>query len=260
MTNYNWNHSDHVLEFGIGVSCCPSPEEKDLVKIWNRHRKSLINLLTSLQGIHVVVEDMESSYVSSGYDVNDATVYISELDLTLKTKDYGHLWHLLPNGTYTVKVTVEGHDVPMTKIVRVITASFTEVVFRLPPRQAFVPKFIVLFLMASTFLVAMLSAFVCKCCKRNGLKRRKTATRPSYKGFQPLNKDDNLFNDDEEDNMELMEQSVEQYGLAPTKIYHDETSSMSSSSGDELDKEAFLHVKSSNGKRQQEWLELNQAT
>ena len=50
MTNFNWRHTDNVLELGIGVSCCPKPTEETLSDIWARTRPGLISLLNSLQG------------------------------------------------------------------------------------------------------------------------------------------------------------------------------------------------------------------
>lgn len=43
------------LELEVGVSCCPNPKEADLIKMWNRHKKSLLDLLGNLQGIHLKV-------------------------------------------------------------------------------------------------------------------------------------------------------------------------------------------------------------
>jgi len=278
MTNYHWRHPDNVLELGIGLSCCAQPQEAQLTGIWNRHRKSLLNLLFSLQGLHVVIEDV--SAVGSGYDLDQATVHIAELNLTLHTKDSsGQLWHLLPNGTYTVEVNLPGlnrdnNHQPMVKMARVMTSTFTEVVFRLPPRRALLPKLILTFFLVSSLMFLALGVFLCKCCRKKGQlfccdigsspkrgRRGKrggssssSAKRPSYRGFQPLSKDDNLFNDDddeeedddEEDSIELMDRGMEQYGLklAPTKIYHDEESSSSVTSSTTEDEEAFIHVKS----------------
>ena len=47
--------SPSKLEFEVGVSCCPNPKEADLIKTWNRHKKSLLDLLGNLQGIHLNV-------------------------------------------------------------------------------------------------------------------------------------------------------------------------------------------------------------
>ena len=45
------------LELDLGVSCCPAPEETNLIQIWNRHKKSVFGLLGSLQGIHLIVKN-----------------------------------------------------------------------------------------------------------------------------------------------------------------------------------------------------------
>ena len=67
MTNYNWNIR-HTLELGIGISCCPFPAEAQLIGVWNRHRNSLLSLIASLPGVHVIVEN------------SDVTVKIKELN------------------------------------------------------------------------------------------------------------------------------------------------------------------------------------
>ena len=99
MANYNWQHVDQVLELGIGVSCCPKPKEETLSTVWNRIRPAIVGLLNSLQGIHIYVSNM---------DGRQASVVIEEMGkLSLPIDEYGHLWHMTTNGTFTITVTVD---------------------------------------------------------------------------------------------------------------------------------------------------------
>ena len=272
IVNYNWNHPDNVLHMQIGLSCCPSPNESDLSKVWSRHRSSLIDLFSSLQGIHVIVENLDHRF-TDGED--DAFVYIREIDLKLCFKNgVGHVWHLVPNGTYTVEVTVPGLDKPMIKyMVPVQVAEFTEVFFLLPSNQM-MPKFFVIFTMACFSMVMLFCVVIlCRCCARGeygsntkwlnhidqhgsirGSKGRgsKSHNRPSYDGFQLLTrgggKSKTLFEESESED-DMLDKSMKQYGLKmpPTKIYRDEFSSQSSE--DELpthDQNSFLHNRHNN--------------
>ena len=249
MINYNWNHPDNVLQMEIGLSCCPSPHEADLSKVWSRHRASLIDLFSSLQGIHVIVENLDERFTSE----MDAFVYIREVDLKIKFKNgIGHIWHLLPNGTYTIEVTVPTIPQPMIKyMVPIQVAEFQEVVFLLPPNRM-MPKFFVLFLMACVSMVILICvAMFCRCCGRGEYgnnskwlnqmdqhrskgRNSKSHHRPSYDGFQLLTrgggKAKTLFEEDDESEDDMLDKSMKQYGLKmpPTKIYRDEFSSQSS--------------------------------
>ena len=252
MINYNWFHSDNVLQLGIGLSCCPSPRESDLSKVWSRHRASLIDLFGSLQGIHIIVENLDERYTSE----MDAFAHVKEVDLKIKFKNgIGHIWHLLPNGTYTIEVTIPTISTPMIKyMVPVQVAEFTEVVFLLPPNRM-MPKFFLLFLMASVSMVILISVVMFfRCCARGEYghnskwfnkmdqrggstrtsKTRKHQNRNNYDGFQLLTrgggKSKSLFEDDDESEDDMLDKSMKQYGLKmpPTKIYRDEFSSQSS--------------------------------
>ena len=299
MINYNWHHPDNVLQMGIGLSCCASPSETDLSKVWSRHRSSLIGLFSSLQGIHIIVENLDDVLGSE----TDAFAYIREIDLKLYfKKGHGHIWHLLPNGMYTVEVTVPGLPKPMIKyMVPIHVAEFTEVVFLLPPNQM-MPKFFVLFLMACSSMIILICVVVfCRCCSKGdysnngkwlnqiephgssrGSKGRgaKSHHRPNYDGFQLLTrgggKAKSLFEDDDESEEEMLDKSMKQYGLRmpPTKIYRDEFSSQSSD--DELprqERNSFLNIRQNgvgggegvdirrNGRKsQQKWPQLSQET
>ena len=97
MINYN-QQKFHTLELGIGLTCCGTPPESELVKIWSRHRKALLNVMGNLQGLHVMINNQDI----------EAKVFIRELDLTLPITDFGHLWYLLEEGTYSITVSIEG--------------------------------------------------------------------------------------------------------------------------------------------------------
>ena len=89
LTNYNWNHPDNVLHMQIGLSCCPSPNESDLSKVWSRHRSSLIDLFSSLQGIHIIVENLDHRFTDGE---NDAFVYIACFWIIKLTNNIEILW------------------------------------------------------------------------------------------------------------------------------------------------------------------------
>ena len=155
MANFNWGFRQ-TLELGIGLSCCPSPKEEDLGKIWGRHRSSLLGLFNDLQGIHIKIENIGSS--------TEATVYIKELDRTMEItgNNYGHVWHLLAEGRYTVTISVAGFE-EMTKVVTVVPAAFTDVVFILPYNQARVPKMVMLIMMGTFITIILLFWLYCRC-------------------------------------------------------------------------------------------------
>ena len=109
MINYNWNHPNNILEIGIGLSCCPTPKEDDLTLIWNKYRRSLLGLMSNLQGIHLELEN-------SGYAADEARATIVELNLTLPFDVHGQLWHLLPTGRFTISVTTRDSQRPTVKV------------------------------------------------------------------------------------------------------------------------------------------------
>lgn len=233
MINYNWLHPDNVLEMGIGVSCCPKPSEAKLSNVWNRMRPGLIGLLNSLQGIHIYVNNI---------DGRQAKVTIEEAgggrQLNLMVDQYGHLWHLLNSGTVTVTVKVEGFT-PMTKLVRIFSAEFTDVDFNLPYTSG-MPRAMTAVALSSVILCILLCSLFIHC-----RQERKKGTR-SYDGFQLLSREERqMFEDEEdEDEEEIFDKSVEQFGLKmpPTKVYRDITSS----SEDETEEEAFLKIRRTN--------------
>jgi hypothetical protein len=225
MANYNWRHPDNVLELGIGITCCPSPTEADLSSVWDQARPGLVSLLSSLQGIHIFVSNLDS---------REAKVTVEELErLSLGVDEYGHLWHLMGNGTYTITVEVSGF-VPMTKLVRVLTAEFTEVTFSLPYSSGMPRAIIILFLSSLVLIILLCTLFVH--CRQQNIK-----TVRSYDGFQLLSREErHMFEDEDEDEeAEIFDKGVEQYGLKmpPTKVYRDFSSSESEAEG-----ESFLKI------------------
>ena len=146
----------------------------------------------------------------------EANVSLSEAD--------PETWHYLPDGSYTVEVQV-GTDqgLKMVKVVRVVGGSWNRVVFTFPHRP-FLPKLMVVFVLICVVSCSAL-AVACVCTKKKlslprlaltpaaaadiagkcgWSKTKKAASRPSYKGFQPLaTKDDNLFIDVDDDEDEV---------------------------------------------------------
>ena len=161
----------------------------------------------------------------------------------LSVDQYGHLWHLLSNGTVTVTVSVEGF-LPMTKLVRVFTASFTEVDFNLPYAPG-LPRAITALALTSFILCILLCSLLVHC--RHG-KAAKKSLRSSYEkyNFQLLSREERHIFDDQEDldeddfdeELDIFDKSVEQFGLKmpPTKVYRDVSSS------DSEVEDAFLKV------------------
>jgi hypothetical protein len=109
MINYNWNHPTNILEIGIGLTCCPTPAEEDLTRIWSKYRRSLVGLLSNLQGLHLELEN-------SAYPPEEARATIAELNLTLPFDVHGQLWHLLPTGRFTVSVVTRDSQRPTVKV------------------------------------------------------------------------------------------------------------------------------------------------
>ena len=156
MINYNFDSS--LIELGLGISCCPKPNEgKDLSSVWNRIQPAMTNLINSLQGIHISV---------SNFDGQSGAVIIQELsDLKLRLDDRGHLWYLMNNGTFTITVEVEGY-VPMTKMVRVLTSEFTEINFALPYSSG-LPRAIGVLILSSVIVSIMLCTLLIHCRQQN---------------------------------------------------------------------------------------------
>ena len=109
MINYNWNHPTNILEIGIGLSCCPTPKESDLTLIWSKYRRSLVGLLSNLQGIHLELEN-------TGFPAEEARATIAELNLTLPFDVHRQLWHLLPSGRFTISVSTGDLQRPTVKV------------------------------------------------------------------------------------------------------------------------------------------------
>ena len=169
-----------------------------------------------MQGIHVYVSNL---------DGRSAIIGIEDL-IVLSVGPEGHLWHLMANGTFTVTLKVEGF-MPMTKLVRVFAAEFTEVNFELP-YPAGIPRAVTVLILTSIILVLLLCMLVSHC---RGSPGGKKSVR-SYEGFQLLSRDErHIFEDmtemDEEDDVEFFDKSVEQFGLKmpPSNVYRDFTSS-----------------------------------
>ena len=251
MTNYNWKQNS-LLELGIGLSCCPSPEEVLLDSIWDRHRTSLLNLIYTLQGIHIRIDNVNPR--------SAASVWISETGETFDVQEYGELWRLLGAGKYTVTVSVAGFK-NMTKVVTVSHSRFTDVVFVMPFREPAVPRFIVFSFSATIFTIFLLFLLYCQCHKnqKSTAKKRKQQKQrqssSSYNGFQLLKRDvgeSNFYRDDvdEEDEIEFLNVGTEKYGLPPkVKVYHD----LATSSSEDEDKnllEDGIKAKKSQQRRQ----------
>ncbi len=172
MTNYVLSHF-HTLQLGVGLSCCPSPAaEPDLSVVWGRHRPALINLLLTLQGMHVAVENIGEG--------TPAVVRLHNREEVVVPR-FGHLWRLLPDGHYTVSVSVDGFK-NMTKVVSVTRESFTEVVFALPFREPRVPRFVAFTMVVTSAGVLFVLFLYCRC-----RDRQRKARKASYvSGFQLL--------------------------------------------------------------------------
>ena len=230
--NYHWQHKNNVLELGIGLTCCPKPEEKELRTVWERVRPALVGLLNRLQGIHVFVSNL---------DGREARVTIAETNLSLGLGPEGHLWHLMSDGAFTITLKVEGF-MPMTKLVRVFAAEFTEVNFDLPYPSG-MPRAVTLLILSSVVLVAMLCMLAVQCRRspQIGPKRPK-----SYEGFQLLSREEqgHIFEDmDDDDEMEdFFDKGVQEFGLKmpPSKVYRDFTSSEEEDQEEDL--EDFLKI------------------
>ncbi len=133
MANYNFEHW-HTLEVAPGLSCCAVPAAgDDLGKTWDRHRLSLVTLLSSSasQGLHIEVD---------GIGENEPfTVEVSEEGVEVEVLRFRNFWRLELEGTYTVTVKVEGR-LPRTKVVEVVPGAFTDVVFFVEPSQSSMPR------------------------------------------------------------------------------------------------------------------------
>lgn len=165
--NHVWDRFGQTVFLSPGVGaggrdgCCASPTKEDMGTAWDRHRASLIGLVTSpsLQGIHVEV-------TGAGYRP-DFEVHVAELDLLLRpVPGFAHLWHLLKENAYTVRVSVDGY-VDQTKLVRVDEGTgFTHAIFAVEPKVASVPRFVVACLSMTVFLLLLLCFMATKCRRR----------------------------------------------------------------------------------------------
>ena len=53
MANFDWE-AEKVPELSVGLSCCPWPPEDRLGAIWDRHRRSLVNLIDTAGQVSVL--------------------------------------------------------------------------------------------------------------------------------------------------------------------------------------------------------------
>lgn len=207
MLNYNWA-AKGTLEMAIGVGmCCEAADksESEVSRLWFRHHISLINLLSSIEGIHVQIDNWTASQTAS--------VQIKETQEVFPVWDYGQWWHILPAGQYTVTVKVSGHN-DMIKVVTVIPESITDVVFALPAGQDHLPGLLIFILVTLVCFGAL--GLIYYCCYRQRIRKTR---RQSYNGFSLLARDErNLFHDDVEDDDDE-EEEIEFLSEGMTKPY-----------------------------------------
>lgn len=92
LVNYAWNELK-IPSLSIGLACCAVPPEDVLGHVWDRHRPSLVRLLsTSLQGINVTLEGVEPP-------PEHFTVLVHEEDFrTVVSSRSTHFWRLMKVG------------------------------------------------------------------------------------------------------------------------------------------------------------------
>lgn len=157
--------------------------------------------------MHVMVgniDDDASTRVVIGSDGSDEHVMTQQ---TFVAKRYGHLWHLMSDGKYTVTVSVEGLK-DVTKLVAVTRETFTDVTFLMPVQEPRVPKFVVLTLGVTMVAVIMIIILWCRCREKQRKVRKETYTN----GFPLIRGNKNNIFHDLEDTDEGTEEESELIG------------------------------------------------
>ncbi len=188
LVNHVWERAGPravALSPGVGAGadgCCAAPDAAAVGAAWDRHRPALLAMATSayLQGAHIQVE-------GAGLDP-DFRVYLADRDLLLlpASSGQGHLWHLLPEGAYTVRVSVDGYA-DETKLVTVEEkGGFTDVVFAVEPKAPAVPRLVVACMTMTIFLLLLLCFMGTRCRRRRRVRSHLHHLRGGGGGALPV--------------------------------------------------------------------------
>ncbi|XP_004706949.2 carboxypeptidase D, partial [Echinops telfairi] len=125
MQDWNYLHTN-CFEVTIELGCVKYPFEKELPKLWEQNRRSLIQFMKQVhQGISGFVLD-----ATDGRGILNATISVAEINHPVTTYKNGDYWRLLVPGTYKVTVSARGYN-PVTKNVTVTGEGATRVNFTL---------------------------------------------------------------------------------------------------------------------------------
>ncbi|KAM9209769.1 carboxypeptidase D [Dugong dugon] len=125
MQDWNYLHTN-CFEVTIELGCVKYPFEKDLPKLWEQNRRSLIQFMKQVhQGVRGFVLD-----ATDGRGILNATISVAEINHPVTTYKTGDYWRLLVPGTYKITASARGYN-PVTKNVTVKTEGAIQVNFTL---------------------------------------------------------------------------------------------------------------------------------
>ncbi|XP_066224790.1 carboxypeptidase M [Saccopteryx leptura] len=109
--NYIWAQ---CFEITLELSCCKYPREEKLPLFWDSNKASLIEYIKQ---VHLGVKGQVSDH--KGNPLHNVIVEVQDRKhiCPYKTNKFGEYYLLLLPGSYTLNVTVPGHDPHLTKVI-----------------------------------------------------------------------------------------------------------------------------------------------
>ncbi|XP_007935752.1 carboxypeptidase D [Orycteropus afer afer] len=125
MQDWNYLHTN-CFEVTIELGCVKYPLEKELPKLWEQNRRSLIQFMKQAhQGVRGFVLD-----ATDGRGILNATISVAEINHPVTTYKTGDYWRLLVPGSYKITASARGYN-PVTKNVTVKSEGAIQVNFTL---------------------------------------------------------------------------------------------------------------------------------
>ncbi|XP_006891055.1 PREDICTED: carboxypeptidase D [Elephantulus edwardii] len=125
MQDWNYLHTN-CFEVTIELGCVKYPFEKELPKLWEQNRRSLIQFMKQVhQGVSGFVLD-----ATDGRGILNATISVAEINHPVTTYKAGDYWRLLVPGNYKITASARGYN-PATKNVTVKSGGAIQVNFTL---------------------------------------------------------------------------------------------------------------------------------
>ena len=191
LMDYGFNQSN-IYEFYVYISCCGSPLESGLSRLWRDHKTPILELLYSVNnGIHGRVVD------ENGFGISDAKIKVEGIahDIYM-TDSKGHYRIPLFEGKYVLTIEADGYW-PSTKMANTYPGQDNLFIIDMmsDTRIAGIPRAVFVIICGS----AVLSILIISLCVYNFLIQQKHHKN----GFRRIGANGiSLFDDEEEDDDE----------------------------------------------------------